>query len=351
MAASALLWLVLCLPLLLACWAFRSLRLHPHLALRSFLPQWLATRPLSASSSSSSSSSSAAPSRRVVLVVGGSFAGLTFCQELLHRLPAAHSDVAVLLVEPRQWFEYTPGVLRAVVRPSHHRSLLTPIAHTRAGSDERVERLQGVCAALTSRAALVSLAGGEERWVPFDYCVLAVGSGYGAHIKQRDTTTAQRAVTTPDTPSSPTASRLATAQKRQPTQPLGPAAADSRRKAAGSVLSVPALAAPRLPSASASSSAAARDPSARSSSSADSEAYISSAPSVAERLSAVASVHSALQASEEVHIVGAGYVGVVRAAPRSTHALWSERRSYCPLWHGELMLCAVRRVRRAGAGG
>ena len=135
MAVSALLWLALCLPLLLAYWVIRSLRLRPHSAVRSFLP-------LSASSASPASSC-AAPSGRRVLVVGGSFAGLTFCHELLHRLPATHSDVAVLLVEPRQWFEYTPGVLRALVRPSHHRSLLTPIAHTRAGSDERVERLQG----------------------------------------------------------------------------------------------------------------------------------------------------------------------------------------------------------------
>ena len=275
MTVSLVLYAVLCLPLLAVLLLLRSL-LRSQSAVQRF------------------PSSSASSSARRVVVVGGSFAGLTFCRELLHHLPlrpppsdgSAAAAVEVTLVEPRQWFEYTPGVLRAVVRPAHHPSLLTPIRHTSAGGDERLEHVQGVCAALTDHAALVALSNGEERWVQFDYCVLALGSGYSEHIKQRDTAAAQRHIAATPT------------QRQQHQQPhedeitaaAGAADSQERFKAA-----VPVLAA----SIDSAHSTARPD--------------ASSAPTIAQRLSALSSVHAALQNSHDVLVVGAGLVGVVTA--------------------------------------
>ena len=291
MTTSLVLCALLCLPVLVVLLLVRSL-LHPQSVLSRFVPS-----SLSSFSRASVSSSSSSPPR--VLVVGGSFAGLTFCRELLHRLPAA-TTVAVTLVEPRQWFEYTPGILRAVVRPSHHPSILTAISDTSAARDTRWRHVQAVCAALTSNAALIVLEGGEERWEPFDYCVLAVGSGYSEHIKQHDTSVTQRAISTAGT--------SAADSKQQPTN--------------GALLDVPVLAEPCCSAAGAASHAL----TGTHSSSSPMCPCPSSAPTMPQRLAALSSVHSALQASQEVLIVGAGLVGVVLPQPHIPLSLTSRCR-------------------------
>ena len=296
---SALLAMLLCLPLLLALIVTRAL-------LTRSLPTPLRRLFVSASTAGSSSPvlvSSSGPCR--VLVVGGSFAGLTFCRELLHRLPvssgAVASRVSVTLVEPRLWFEYTPGVLRALVRPSHHAALLTDISDTALVRDARFEHVQGVCAALSDRAALVSEAGqaGDGHWLPFDYCVLALGSGYSEHIKQRDTTTTTATDTAAGDANQPIHPQQQQQQKKA-------AAADGLSHQPTADSSPVLLAAPVLSDAAKSAQQHTTSPV---------PPFCSSAPTKAQRRSALLSVHSALQASEEVHIVGAGLVGVV-SSPR-----------------------------------
>ena len=62
-----------------------------------------------------------APKARVA-VLGGGFAGLTAAREL-----SKDRDIEVLLVDQREYFEYTPGILRAWVDPSVHKALVNPI--------------------------------------------------------------------------------------------------------------------------------------------------------------------------------------------------------------------------------
>ncbi len=60
-----------------------------------------------------------------VVVVGASFAGLAVARQLLadgHDKPCR-----VTVVEPRDYFEYTPGVLRAFVSPGKAEALLVPL--------------------------------------------------------------------------------------------------------------------------------------------------------------------------------------------------------------------------------
>lgn len=61
------------------------------------------------------------PTTRVA-VLGGGFAGLTAARTL-----AAHPRVEVLLIDQREYFEYTPGILRAWVEPGVHDQLVNPI--------------------------------------------------------------------------------------------------------------------------------------------------------------------------------------------------------------------------------
>ena len=57
-----------------------------------------------------------------VAVLGGGFAGLTAARTL-----ASHRAVEVLLIDQREYFEYTPGILRAWVEPQVHQRLVNPI--------------------------------------------------------------------------------------------------------------------------------------------------------------------------------------------------------------------------------
>ena len=123
-----------------------------------------------------------------VVVVGGSFAGLTFCHRLLSRAssdPSSGVRLSVVLVEPRDFFEYTPGILRAVVQPSHHPSLLTELSSLPLHSETAFRLVKGRVSAAALDEGRVTLEGGEAP-LPFDHLVLAVGSGYDAHIKAED---------------------------------------------------------------------------------------------------------------------------------------------------------------------
>merc|ERR1712012_11260 len=52
------------------------------------------------------------PQQRRVLIVGGSFAGLCAARDL-------RDHYLVTIVDAKEYFEYTPGVLRAYVKPKH----------------------------------------------------------------------------------------------------------------------------------------------------------------------------------------------------------------------------------------
>merc|ERR1719482_2120965 len=67
---------------------------------------------------------------RRVLVIGGGFAGLCVARDL-----ADHFHVT--LIDAKEFFEYTPGILRAYVKPKHLDALtfcLHPVVEGRMGA-------------------------------------------------------------------------------------------------------------------------------------------------------------------------------------------------------------------------
>ena len=119
-----------------------------------------------------------------VVIVGASFGGLTAQRELSGR-----RDVKVTLIDFKDYFEYTPGILRCFVQPSYLKELTCPLPASRN------KLLRGAVCAASEEAVTLRDVRGEEQKVSFDYLVLAVGSTYAEPIKplESEPTLAERA--------------------------------------------------------------------------------------------------------------------------------------------------------------
>lgn len=100
-------------------------------------------------------------------MVGGSFAGLWAQREL-------SDSFDVTLVDRKDYFEYTPGVLRLFTRPSHLRAIARPLPRRR-----NKLLLAEVLEVHPSELRVRPIDGGEETSLPFDYLLLGLGSTYG----------------------------------------------------------------------------------------------------------------------------------------------------------------------------
>ena len=107
-----------------------------------------------------------------VVIVGASFGGLAAQRELSGR-----PGLKVTLIDFKEYFEYTPGVLRCMVQPSWHKELICPLPSSRN------EVVNATMTGATSTAVVLKDSKGAERQLPFDYLVMAVGSTYAEPIK------------------------------------------------------------------------------------------------------------------------------------------------------------------------
>jgi len=108
-----------------------------------------------------------------VLVIGSQFSG-TFCARELKK----HFFVTV--VDAKEYFEYTPGVLRAFVKPCHLDALtftLQPVLERKTG----VKFVWGEVKALDAdkkTACVKTMFAGEDE-IAFDYCIICSGCNFG----------------------------------------------------------------------------------------------------------------------------------------------------------------------------
>jgi len=119
-----------------------------------------------------------APAQRRVLIIGGSFAGLCVARDL-------REHFLVTIVDAKEFFEYTPGVLRAYVKPKHLDALtftLQPVIEGRMGCKfiwGEVKSLDG-----KERTATVKpMFKEQEEVIDFDFCVIAAGCNFGVFHK------------------------------------------------------------------------------------------------------------------------------------------------------------------------
>ena len=113
--------------------------------------------------------------RRTLLVIGGGFAGLVIAMRL-------SGEFDVVLVDFKAYFEYTPGALRAMVRPEHiHRitQQYLDIAHR-----YHFRFIQGWVEDLTEHNASIR-TGDSLQQVSFQFAAICCGSGYSEPIRPR----------------------------------------------------------------------------------------------------------------------------------------------------------------------
>jgi len=112
------------------------------------------------------------PAKSKCLIIGGQFTG-NFCARDLKK------QFHVTVVDAKEYFEYTPGILRAYVKPCHLDALtftLQPVYERRIG----VKFIWGEVKSLKERTATIKtmFSSGEDE-VGFDYCVICSGCNFG----------------------------------------------------------------------------------------------------------------------------------------------------------------------------
>lgn len=124
--------------------------------------------------------------RKTVVIVGGSFGGLTAVKHL-----EADPSFRVVLIDQREYFEYTPGVLRLFCDPSLFSTMARP---TPPGTHKF---LLGTVTNVADDHVVVSSRDGRTQQVDFDYLILATGADYSKPVtpSSQEHTLAARAAT------------------------------------------------------------------------------------------------------------------------------------------------------------
>jgi len=110
--------------------------------------------------------------RKTVVIVGGSFGGLA----ALRHLSSTEPDFRVVLVDQREFFEYTPGVLRLFCNPRLFWSM------ARNSPRGYHEFLLGTVTAVNGDHIMVAAADGRPQRVDFDYLILGTGADYSRPV-------------------------------------------------------------------------------------------------------------------------------------------------------------------------
>jgi len=111
--------------------------------------------------------------KRRVLIIGGGFSGLVAARDLAGRFN-------VTVIDAKEFFEYTPGVLRAYVKPSHLDALtfmLQPTVEDKLGCKfiwGEVKALDGKALTATVKPMFSS----KTETISFDYCIIASGCNF-----------------------------------------------------------------------------------------------------------------------------------------------------------------------------
>jgi len=116
--------------------------------------------------------------KRRLLIVGGAFSGNFTAREM-------KSHFHVTVVDAKEFFEYTPGVLRCFVKPQHFDSLsftLQPVYERKMGVKfiwGEVKELDGI----KFKAVIKPMFASESEVIGFDYCMICAGCNFGPFHK------------------------------------------------------------------------------------------------------------------------------------------------------------------------
>eukprot|EP01133_Synstelium_polycarpum_P020521 gene20521-24632_t len=117
--------------------------------------------------------------RKRVVIVGGGFSGSVAAQKL-------ENDFQVTLIDTKDYFEFTPSILRTIVEPQHIRSIQVLHSHYLKHTNVVQKEVIGVKA----REVVC-----DDRVVPYDYLIINSGSSYNSPFKESSVVASARANT------------------------------------------------------------------------------------------------------------------------------------------------------------
>jgi len=116
--------------------------------------------------------------KKDILVIGGGFAGFVVARHM-------RKHFNVTMIDAKEYFEYTPGILRAFVHPSHLSSLTFKYQPVLEGS-MGCRFVWGEVTDFDEQGRSVkytAVEGGAQGTIKFDYCVIASGCNFGLFHK------------------------------------------------------------------------------------------------------------------------------------------------------------------------
>ncbi|MEK6927876.1 MAG: FAD-dependent oxidoreductase [Nanoarchaeota archaeon] len=114
-----------------------------------------------------------------VVIIGGGFAGSKVARKL-----SGNKDFKVTLIDNKEYFEFTPGILRTLVEPEHSKCI--QVLHKTYLKN--VEFILGNVGGVFDDYVVIN-----KKKISFDYLVITSGSHYGSPIKDRDSILVNRA--------------------------------------------------------------------------------------------------------------------------------------------------------------
>ncbi|MEK6876928.1 MAG: FAD-dependent oxidoreductase, partial [Nanoarchaeota archaeon] len=115
--------------------------------------------------------------QKKIVIIGGGFAGSTAARKL-------EKDFNVTLIDSKDYFEFTPSVLRTIIEPEH----IKKIQALHKNYLNKAVVISGIVKDIGKKDVTTS-----GRKFPYDYLVICSGSEYNLPMKSKSTVTAARA--------------------------------------------------------------------------------------------------------------------------------------------------------------
>ncbi len=112
-----------------------------------------------------------------VVIIGGGFAGAHVARKL-------EGSFHVTLIDTKDYFEFTPGILRTIVHPKHMKKI--QVLHTHYL--HKTKLIRGEVTEFTAQDVFVG-----KKKIPFDYLFVCSGSRYNTPIKEKNIVLPNRA--------------------------------------------------------------------------------------------------------------------------------------------------------------
>jgi len=118
-----------------------------------------------------------------IVIIGGGFAGSLIAKKL------EKEKFEVILIDTKNYFEFTPSILRTIVEPQHIKKI--QVIHSHYLHKTRV--IVGEVKEISKEKVKVRYPNNSKKTIDFDYLVIASGSSYNLPMKEKNVVISTRA--------------------------------------------------------------------------------------------------------------------------------------------------------------